>query len=299
MIRNKKTQLETVCVVNNYNYAKFIEDALLSIENQNQKFDKVIIVDDKSTDNSIKVIRPFLKRHKNWILIAKDKNEGALSCLNSANFHICEDSVVFMLDSDDFYPIEYLKNIMIHYDENTDFIFVRQNRFLLDKKNIQKTYANALKHIECFYFPLTSSLTRLKSLWLGTPTSCISLKGKLLKKILPYSDDDDFKNRIDDVLILASSILGAKKKFINSEFIYYRLHENNLSKQPETQYRILRKTFSEERLIYNFSAKAQISRRVNIANALRELKQFNQAQRKMFHIPSTLRLLVRFFLSNR
>jgi len=297
MSQIKKSKLETLCIVNNYNYAKFIEDALLSLENQTLKFDKVIIVDDKSKDNSIKVIKPFLKAHKNWILIAKDKNQGALSCLNAASLNISEDSVVFMLDSDDFYPTEYLKNIMTHYDENTDFLFVRQNFFSKNKKNVQKLNTNSSIPAECYYFPLSSSLTRLNSLWLGTTTSCISLRGWLLKKILPYSDDDDFKNRIDDVLILASSILGARKKFVKSEFIYYRLHEENLSKLPNSQYRILRKTYSIEKLNHVFSARANISPNVKIANAFRELKQFSPSHKKIFHIPSALRILVRYFLS--
>ncbi|MBE8965850.1 glycosyltransferase family 2 protein, partial [Nostocales cyanobacterium LEGE 12452] len=47
-----KTKIRTSCLINNYNYAPFLSEAIDSALNQTVKFDEIIIVDDASTDNS-------------------------------------------------------------------------------------------------------------------------------------------------------------------------------------------------------------------------------------------------------
>ena len=44
--------MKTTCLINNYNYANFLPEAIGSAVNQSVKFDEIIIVDDASTDNS-------------------------------------------------------------------------------------------------------------------------------------------------------------------------------------------------------------------------------------------------------
>ena len=53
------------------NGEKFVEKQLISIFNQTRKPDEVIIVDDCSQDNTVKIIEQFIKKNKlqNWKLI--------------------------------------------------------------------------------------------------------------------------------------------------------------------------------------------------------------------------------------
>lgn len=55
-------KIQTSCLINNYNYAEFIVEAVNSALNQTVKFDEIIIVDDASTDNSAEVIAKFAQQ---------------------------------------------------------------------------------------------------------------------------------------------------------------------------------------------------------------------------------------------
>ncbi len=51
-------------VITNYNHAQYIVDCLDSIKSQTYKNIEIIIVDDASTDNSVKVINEWIKTNK-------------------------------------------------------------------------------------------------------------------------------------------------------------------------------------------------------------------------------------------
>ena len=61
-----KKKLSTVIIVN-YNNAEFLNESLSSILEQNYSPIEIIVVDDKSTDNSIDV----LKKYQNKIKVIK------------------------------------------------------------------------------------------------------------------------------------------------------------------------------------------------------------------------------------
>src|SRR5436190_10302389 len=48
-----KQRLKTSCLINNYNYAHFVGDAIESALAQTIAFDEIIVVDDGSTDESV------------------------------------------------------------------------------------------------------------------------------------------------------------------------------------------------------------------------------------------------------
>ena len=78
---NRGKTIKTTCLINNYNYAHFVSEAINSALNQSIKFDEIIVVDDASTDNSAKIIIELAKQ-KNIKYILKDKNQGQLSSFN-------------------------------------------------------------------------------------------------------------------------------------------------------------------------------------------------------------------------
>ena len=67
-------------IVPNYNYEDYIEERIDSIVRQTYPIYELIVLDDKSTDNSVKVIKEKLDTIKDikTKLIVNDKNSGCV-----------------------------------------------------------------------------------------------------------------------------------------------------------------------------------------------------------------------------
>ena len=55
-----------------YNAEKTIKDCIYSVLNQSKKFDEIIVIDDNSIDNTLKILKKF----KNIKIIENKKNMG-------------------------------------------------------------------------------------------------------------------------------------------------------------------------------------------------------------------------------
>ena len=86
-----------------YNVAKYLPRCLDSIIGQTLSDIEIICIDDKSTDNSLEVLREYGKKDKRMKIIALEKNSGAAFARNAGLAKICGEFFVFM-DPDDFYP---------------------------------------------------------------------------------------------------------------------------------------------------------------------------------------------------
>lgn len=84
---------------------------------------EIIIVDDKSSDNSAKIIQKLEKKHKNVKAIYRTINEGKGSALKSG-FLISSGDLVIIQDADREYdPRDYSKMITIFQEDRADIVF--------------------------------------------------------------------------------------------------------------------------------------------------------------------------------
>src|SRR2546422_9955025 len=88
-------ELATI-IVNNYNYGRFLREAVDSALNQTYRNTEVIVVDDGSTDGSPEIIASYGDR----IIPVLKQNGGQNSALN-AGFSLSRGDVILFLDSDD------------------------------------------------------------------------------------------------------------------------------------------------------------------------------------------------------
>ena len=84
-------------IINNFNYGRFLAEAIESALNQTYPDTEVIVVDDGSTDDSRDIIASYDKK---IIPLLKD-NGGQTSTFN-AGFQIARGNIVCFLDADDF-----------------------------------------------------------------------------------------------------------------------------------------------------------------------------------------------------
>jgi len=119
----KKEQSELVSiVVPNFNDSKFILETLKSIDSQSYRNIECIIVDDCSTDDSVKIVEEFIKDKSQFKLIKHLENKGLSSSRNTGNSHAKGEYLLF-LDSDDVLtPHSILTKVDVLSKSNESFV---------------------------------------------------------------------------------------------------------------------------------------------------------------------------------
>ena len=103
-------------IMPSYNTAEYIPESIKSVFNQSYTDWELIIVDDCSTDNTDRVVAPFLSDNRIKYL-KNDKNSGAAVSRNKA---LCEarGKWIAFLDSDDLWLPEKLEKQIAFMEEN-------------------------------------------------------------------------------------------------------------------------------------------------------------------------------------
>ena len=105
--------LRASIVINNYNYERYIEQAIRSALAQTYAEVEVIVVDDGSTDGS----REIIERYAASLQAVFKKNGGQTSAMN-AGFGASSGDVVFFLDADDALIPSAVEQAMPHFGDD-------------------------------------------------------------------------------------------------------------------------------------------------------------------------------------
>jgi len=107
-------------IIDNYNYDRFIKNAIDSALNQTYENIEIIVVDDGSTDNSQDVI----KSYGDQVIAIFKQNGGIASALN-AGFAASKGEFVCLLDADDLFLPEKVAEVVELFQSNpgSDWVF--------------------------------------------------------------------------------------------------------------------------------------------------------------------------------
>lgn len=113
-------------LITNYNKEKYVEECILSSLNQDYKNLEIIILDNNSTDNSLRIINKFSEK----ITIIKKKRVSEFSPINQIDsiielFKLSKGEIICLLDGDDFFLSNKISTISRYFLENSeiDIIF--------------------------------------------------------------------------------------------------------------------------------------------------------------------------------
>lgn len=100
-----------------YNVANYMDNMFASLRNQTMKDIEIICVDDKSTDNTVKKIREFIKSDKRISLYKLAKNHGA-SYARNYGLKKSNGKYVCFLDPDDFIDNDFIEKLYKNITKN-------------------------------------------------------------------------------------------------------------------------------------------------------------------------------------
>ncbi len=166
-------KIKASVLIANYNNQKYINDCLRSLVQQTYKNFEIIFHDDNSNDNSILNV----KKYKN-VKIIKNRKRGKYGSLNQINayeraFKISKGEIIFLLDSDDYFLKNKIKNIIRVFEKNSKIQVIYDLPIIL--KDQKKISVKKKKKLIKNYWPYIP------------PQSCISLRrkyfGEMINKI--------------------------------------------------------------------------------------------------------------------
>ncbi len=219
-----------------YNSQNTVSDAIESILNQTHKQTELLIIDDFSEDNTVKIIKKYLTKYKNIKLFLNQKNIGLTKSLNLL-LKEADGKFIARQDADDIsFPnrIENQINEMI----NKDLDFCTTRAYRKNKKN---------KIPGLSYYLPKKTLINFKNPFIhGT----LMIKRSVINEIGKY--DEDFYYSQDYKLM--KDLLNHNFRYTILNKVHYELNmDNNIStnKKSEQQYyaECVKKNVKPEKLI--------------------------------------------------
>jgi glycosyltransferase involved in cell wall biosynthesis len=209
-------------VVTNYNYREFVAEAVDGALAQARAPLEVIVVDDGSTDGSPDYLRERYGADPRVKLLCGE-NGGQLAAFQRGLAAAGGDAVCF-LDADDRWGPDYLRQVGALFEARADVDFVFSDVRLVGNESGVQGYAK-----EATDLGYTVLGTWVRARWYGAPTSALALRRKLAARVLDLPADFVANWRIsaDNCLVFGASLLGAKKYFLPTGNVDYRIHGRN------------------------------------------------------------------------
>ena len=205
-----KTEIKLSIRIPMYNTEKFIKFNVQSIIKAMNKVnmcpDEIIIINDCSTDDSLKIAKEQQKNNHNIKIINNDRNRG-LGFNRNTGVKNAKGEYIWHVDADDFIHENSLKILMEEFASNKKIYFIKANKF------IQKT--NDIKPIKDKKWG-TKEWLYLKG---DVPWRGIYKKSEWIKSGASY------KNRNGDFgtfAFNASLKFGKDTSFIDEQLYFYR-----------------------------------------------------------------------------
>lgn len=185
-------------IINNYNYARFLGQAIDSSLNQTYSEIEVIVVDDGSQDGSREIILGYGDR----IIPVLKPNGGQASAMN-AGFQVSTGEIVVFLDADDYLFPHAIDTIVSQWKPE-----IAQMQARLESRDAEGNYIDLYPAPEiAFNTGDVTPLLLTKGRYNTTVTSGASFSRAVLEKILPIPEAD-FRISADGYLVSIAPFYG-------------------------------------------------------------------------------------------
>lgn len=207
-------------IVNNYNYGRFLGEAIDSALAQDYPNVEVIVVDDGSTDDSREVISGYGDR----VVPVLKENGGQASACN-AGFAVSRGEIVFFLDSDDVLLPDAAGRVVAAFRERPDAVKVQFRLWHVDVEGDPTGEITPRRHwvygdgwleyvIKFDSYPVP-------------PTSGNTFSAAALRQIMPVPKEDLYRAGVDYYLNNMSVMLGPVVALKEAHGLY-RIHGQSL-----------------------------------------------------------------------
>ncbi len=121
-------------IIPNYNHAPFLKERIDSVLNQTYDNFEVIILDDKSTDNSKEVIESYRGHSKISHIVYNEENSGSTFKQWQKGFELAKGDYIWIAESDDVAHPDFVNSIMERMSNNPSIVLGFSSMIRINEK---------------------------------------------------------------------------------------------------------------------------------------------------------------------
>lgn len=114
-------------IVPNYNHARYLEQRLDSVFNQTYQNFEVIILDDKSTDNSLEVIQRYKDNPHLSQIVVNEQNTGSPFKQWDKGINLAKGELIWIAESDDYNELTFLEELITEWRKHKNVVVAFSN----------------------------------------------------------------------------------------------------------------------------------------------------------------------------
>ena len=221
-------------IVTSFNYDKFLYKTLESIKSQTYKNFEIIIVDDASCDNSIKIAEKFIAENQDLkiTLLVKQENKGQLASM-LLGLKQSRGQFISFIDSDDMLTENYAKiHIQTHLSTSVAFTSCK---IIEIGENDEVHTMNSISSPECgsiedLFKTENVSFEILKKKkfggWYWSPNSSAMYRKSAIENLLEYKNTEKWRICPDKFIMNYAHLIGGSA-IIFTPLAAYRRHKTN------------------------------------------------------------------------
>ena len=254
-----------------FNGAKFLSAQLESFLKQTRLPDELIVCDDCSTDETVKILQEFSAVSPFSVKIfVNEKNLRSTKNFEKAIL-LCVGNLIFLSDQDDVWKPEKIEKIEAEFNKNPKLGMIFSDAEIVDE-NLKPLEKNLFD----FTFPETARNGNIFDILLSQNAvtgATMAFRAEFCKSFMPFPDN--IPNLIHDAWIALSISANAETKFIAEPLIKYRQHT---AQQLGINFESMqKKTFAERKKFYAESIeflRKEIARLTKLSEVFRDFPQF-------------------------
>ena len=213
-------------IITNYNYGKFAERCIRSCLKQHfdQSQFEVIFVDDRSTDDSEKIVKKF-KKFKNFVFIKNKKNLGVAGSANVGILNSKSEYIV-RVDADDYISKDTLKFLSTFLDKDQSLFGVACDYYYFNEENSKKIRVSARE------VPVSCGIMYRKELLINYG---------MYNHTFRHREEEELRQRLGNLY---------KLNYLEIPLYRYRMHKKNKTKQKKQMSKFKVKLTTPKDIVY-------------------------------------------------
>lgn len=240
-------------IIPSYNHCDFLIDRLQSITHQTYKDWEAIIIDDKSSDDSVAIIEKFLISNPNFNVkhfIMNDENSGSGYKSWQKGIELAATEFIWIAETDDYSSTDFLKEMVTILENNpkTALVFCNSNYVDRNKEYLyDSSKRTSILNVEKENYKIIDNKVLLDSI----PLNPLITNGSSVVFRKPSNEIPDEilqHKQMSDLFLWTYLVKNSPFGFLNKKLNFFRRHDDSTTTKNHA---VNQERLYEEMVFYN------------------------------------------------